>query len=126
MPITLYPATLMSFASMVALIVAQTPEKIGAPREINITSDSAQGWLPSEELEKRVRDTVSRYFAAVDGGNYRAAYDMMSDANKAMLPYEQFHRQSAQFKTQAGPLVRRDVLKITWTKDSANAPSPGV
>ena len=124
MPITLYPAALVSFAEM-ASTAAQSPQA-AAPREINITSDSAQGWLPSEELEKGVLDTVNRYFAAVDGGGYREAYDMMSAANKAMLPYEQFARESEKFGAQAGPLLRRDVLKITWTKDPANAPSPGV
>ena len=111
---------------MAASTAAQAADKTAAPREINITSDSAPGWLPSEELEQRVRQTADRFFAAVDGGSYRKAYDMMDDGNKAMLPYEQFEQQSKQFQAQAGPLRRRDVLKITWTKDPANAPRPGV
>jgi hypothetical protein len=119
-------AALASIAVLAVPSVAQTHEKAASPREINITSDSAPGWLPSEELEQKVREAFDRYFAAVDSGRYRGAYDMMSDANKAMLTYDQFAQQSTQFRAQAGPLKRRDVLKITWTKDPANAPYPGV
>lgn len=119
-------AALASLALFTAPSAAQTPVETTAPREINITSDSAPGWLPSEGLERDVKEAVDRYFTAIDSGKYREAYGMMSDANKAMLSYEQFERQSAQFHAQAGPLTRREVLKITWTKDPANAPYPGV
>lgn len=119
-------AVLASIAMLTAPGAAQTPDKTGVPREINITSDSAPGWLPSEELEREVRETFDRYFTAVDSGRYRDAYEMMSDANKALLTYDQFAQQSTQFRTQAGPLKRRQLLKITWTKDPANAPFPGV
>jgi hypothetical protein len=51
---------------------------------------------------------------------------MMSDVNKAQLAYEQFEQQSEQFHAQAGTLKRREILKVTWTKDPANAPYPGV
>src|SRR6266487_2385999 len=117
---------LMSVAALTTPSAAQAPDKVGAYREINITSDSAQGWLPSEELERNAKDTVERYFAAMDGGRYRDAYEMMSDANKAQLSYKQFEQQSKQFQAQAGPLRRRDILKITWTKDPADAPYPGI
>lgn len=113
-------------ATITAPSAAQKPDKSAAPREINITSDSAPGWLPSEALERDVRATFARYFDAIDRGRYREAYAMMNDANKAELPYDQFERQSSQFHAQAGVLKRRDVLKITWTKDPPNAPFPGV
>jgi hypothetical protein len=125
MPSTNY-VLLVSLAAFTVPSAGQMPDKTTAPREINITSDSAQGWLPSEELERSVTEAMDRYFTAVDSGSYRKAYDMMSDVNKAELPYEQFKQQSAQFQAQAGPLQRREVLKITWTKDPANAPYPGV
>lgn len=118
--------TPMSLAVLAVPSAAQGPDKTAAPREINITTDSAQGWLPSEELERNVKEIVDRYFTAVDKGRYREAYDMMSDANKALLPYAQFEEQSKKFQAQAGPLRRREVLKITWTKDPADAPYPGV
>lgn len=124
--------SILNYAVVASLLLfnapsaAQAPVKTTAPREINITSDSAPGWLPSEGLERDVKETFDRYFAAIDSGRYREAYGMMSDANKAMLPYEEFEQQSTQFHAQAGPLTRREVLKITWTKDPANAPYPGV
>jgi hypothetical protein len=116
----------VTFAVLAAPSAAQAPNRTAVPREINITADSAKGWLPGEELDRSVREAFDRYFAAVDSGSYRKAYDMMSDTNKAMLPYDQFARQSEQFQAKAGPLRRRSVLKITWTKDSASAPYPGV
>jgi DNA-binding protein Fis len=105
---------------------AEVPRMSTTPREINITTDSAQGWLPSQKLEHEVKKTVDRYFAAVDSGKPREAYEMMSGANKAILSFEEFERESNQFHALAGPLLRREVLKITWTKDPANAPYPGV
>ncbi len=71
-------------------------------------------------------EAVNGYFAAIDSGRYQEAYDMMSDANKAQLPYGQFRQEGEQFKAQAGPLQLRKLLKVTWTKDPASAPYPGV
>ena len=126
MPALLTHAVLASLVVFAVPTAAQTPDKSGSPREINITSDSAPGWLPTESLERDVKGTVDRYFNAIDSGRYREAYAMMNDANKAALPYEQFEQQSSQFHAQAGPLKQRQVLKITWTKDPANAPYRGV
>lgn len=50
---------------------------------------------------------------------------MMSDGNKALLPFSQFKEQSEQFRSQAGRLRQRHFLKVTWTKDSLNAPLAG-
>lgn len=119
-------AVLVALGALASPGVAQTLQKRVSPREINITSDSAPGWLPSEALERHVRATAERYFSAVDGGRYHVAYAMLSYANKATLKFKQFEQQSTQFRAQAGPLKRRDVLKITWTKDPADAPFPGV
>ena len=43
-----------------------------------------------------------------------------------MIAYDKFEQQRKQFQAQAGPLRHRALLKITWTKDPADAPYPGV
>lgn len=117
---------LVSLAVLTQLSAAKAAEQPIAPREINVTADSAQGWLPSEELERDVKKAVELYFGAVDSGRFREAYDMLSEGHRATLQFKEFQQQSQQFQTQAGPLLRRAVLKITWTKDPSDAPYPGV
>ena len=95
-------------------------------REVNVTSDSAPGWVPSETQEQQVILATKGYFSALDSGEYQKAYDMMAQINKQSLPYPQFMEQRRRFHDQAGSVLRRSTLKITWTKDSANAPFPGV
>lgn len=119
-------AMLVSLTASASPVAAQAPARPIAPREVNITTDSAQGWLPSEQLERDVKKAFDRYYAAVDGGNFRDAYEMLTDGHKAMLTFKQFEQQSKRFHTQAGSLLRREVLKITWTKNPANAPYAGV
>lgn len=97
----------------------------GSTREVNITSDSASGWIPSEELEREARQAATLYFSLIDSAAYQAAYDMMSDGNKALLPFAQFKEQSEQFRSQAGRLRQRHFLKVTWTKDAQSAPLAG-
>jgi hypothetical protein len=96
------------------------------PREVNITSDSAAGWLPSEELESKARKAATDFFSAIESEDYRRAYDMMTKSNQSNVPFERFEEQGKKFHGLAGPLKRRDVLKVTWTKDPANAPNAGV
>jgi hypothetical protein len=109
----------------------QPPAPIGdgqakTVREVNITSDSAPGWVPSKTDEQQVILATKGYFSALDSGEYQRAYEMMAPINKQSLPYPQFMEQSRSFHDQAGSVLRRSTLKITWTKDPANAPFPGV
>ncbi len=95
-------------------------------RQVNITSDSATGWLPSEELEREAYVTARRYFAAVDAGEYDQAYAMLGDGLKRLLPFDQFATSARKFAIQGGSLKDRRALKLTWTKDPSNAPQPGI
>ena len=38
----------------------------GAPRTVNVTSDSVPGWLPSEDLERQARKTAIDFMADMD------------------------------------------------------------
>jgi hypothetical protein len=94
--------------------------------EINVTSDSAPGWLPSERQRRDVIKSASDYLSGLDEGRYDSAYAMMSEINKRAVPFERFARESQSFHARSGPLKQRDVLKVTWTKDPAAAPLPGI
>jgi hypothetical protein len=97
-----------------------------APRVINITSDSATGWLPSERQQQDVVKSTGDYLSALDEARYDDAYAMMSEINKRAVPFSQFVGSRQKFHTRSGQLKQRNILKITWTKDPAAAPAPGV
>ena len=96
------------------------------PREVNITPDSAPGWLPSEGLERQALDAMRAYFAAWESGKADQAYALMTPINREALAYPDFQKMTANFSSEAGTLVERRVLKVTWTKDPPDAPSPGI
>ena len=77
---------------------------------------------PNAEAVKAAGD----YFFELDNKQYDQAYGMMTEINRRSVPLQQFTRQNREFHDKASPLKRRDMLKITWTKDPAAAPSPGV
>lgn len=95
-------------------------------RQINITSDSAPGWLPSVEQEGAARRSLDTYLAAVDNGQPGPAYAVLTPGEQYAIPLGQFARQIAAFLAQAGPLQERRILRVTWTKNPAKAPTPGV
>lgn len=97
-----------------------------APGAINVTSDSAPGWIPSERQRQDVIKSASDYLSALDEGRYDGAYAMMSELNKRTLPFAQFVDRNQKIHAQSGPLRQRSILKVTWTKDPAAAPLPGV
>lgn len=101
-------------------------EPPAAPREVNITTDSAPGWLPTEALERQARQTMDRFFAAIEAGRDREAYDLMTEGNRRLTSFADFAAEQVRFRTQAGALRERRVLKLTWTKDPHDAPYPGV
>src|SRR5437868_13507822 len=95
-------------------------------REVNVTTDSAPGWLPSEAEERAARDALVRYFAAIEAGDDRGAYAMMTPGQQATVPFAEFAAINAGFRNLAGGLRARRVLRLTWTKDPADAPRPGI
>lgn len=96
------------------------------PREVNVTSDSAKGWIPSPALEQEAYRTVRAFLAASDAGRASEAYGLLSDVNRRDESFEAFSERLVQFNTRAGPPRQRSITKATWTKDSARAPAPGI
>jgi hypothetical protein len=96
-----------------------------APREVNVTPDSAPGWLPSVELEKSVSDTATDYLGKMDRERYGDAYALLSDFDR-QESFTAFSDRLRAFNARAGAAVERRLVKITWTKDPAHAPAPGI
>lgn len=114
------------FAALAALLFAAVPAQAQtAPREVNITADSAPGWVPSIAQDQAVDGATDAWFAALESGDFARAYAMLAPANRTE-PYADFARRNAAARDNAGALRGRTVLKVTWTKDPANAPAPGV
>ena len=86
----------------------------------------AGDWTPTEADARFVRGLTERYFAARQGGDYRAAWDMMSDEMKAISPFEAWREQTRAFHEGAGKLVRRRLVKLSWYDHPPSAPVPGV
>ncbi|MDI7776125.1 DUF4019 domain-containing protein [Asticcacaulis sp. EMRT-3] len=124
----LYIVLCFAVSAIVGATDAQTASAtLNKPwREVNITTDSAKGWLPSEAEFKSVTFAVQRYFAAIDNGEYKQAYDMMAPIDQQNQTYDEFAKNNRNFLEQAGSTKQRTVLKITWTKDPADAPFPGI
>lgn len=98
----------------------------GAPRVVNVTSDSMPGWLPSEDLERQARTTATEYMADIDSGKYAQAYSFLAEIDRKDQPLSAFVDRLRQFNARAGAVVERRIVTVTWTKNPAHAPLPGV
>lgn len=123
-------AAIVSLASSLAPRDAHGADPIAqpaiAPRVINVTSDSQPGWLPSEALERQARKAALDYLAAMDNGHYAEAYALLADLNRKDQPFDAFAHRLRDFNARAGAVKERRVTTVTWTKDPAHAPAPGV
>jgi hypothetical protein len=98
----------------------------GIAHDINVTTDSARGWIPTTDQRQAVIKTVQTYLDDIESGQYVDAYRMMAEGNKRSLPLESFTEAEQKFKALAGSLKFWRILKVTWTKDPSQAPAPGV
>ena len=97
-----------------------------APREVNLTSDSQPGWIPSPELQQAVLRATQDYFDAIEAGDPARAYAMLTPEHRAQLMLSTFFERSRREREAVGALRDRRMLRLTWTKDPANAPLPGI
>lgn len=112
--------------SIAALSAEAVPASSGAPRVVNVTSDSMPGWLPSEDLERQARTTAIDFMANMDSGRYAEAYAYLADIDRKDQPFSAFANRLREFNARAGAVLERSIVTITWTNNSANAPQPGV
>ena len=98
----------------------------GGLREVNITQGSTPGWVPSEELEAEALAAWRKFNRHVDDGEFDEAYAMAGDRLKSMISVEEFRKDRLGELQKRGPLLSRKRIRVTWTKDSANVPLPGI
>ncbi len=113
----------------IATVLAVAPLPVVAEqqsRSLNVTRDSAPGWLPSEEQEAAAVEAALNYFTASDAGATASSYALLTPEMKRTMPEAQHGAAAHAFNSEAGALVSRDIIRTTWTKDPANAPRPGV
>jgi hypothetical protein len=94
--------------------------------EVNVTADSSPGWTPTAEQRHRALKTVQMFLDAVEGGRYIEAYGLQNELVKRNQTLPQFSQDAQKFSVMAGPVKFWRVLKVTWTKDPAKAPLPGI
>jgi Protein of unknown function (DUF4019) len=94
--------------------------------EINVTADSSPGWIPTAAQRQRALKTVRMFLDAVEGGRYADAYGLQNELIKRNQTLAQFIQDAQKFSVLAGPAKFWRVLKVTWTKDPAQAPLPGI
>lgn len=125
------PAIVISIGGLLALALASCGPPAAAfgadPDEsITVTSDSAPGWLPSQEQVRQARTTALDYLAAKDGGRMSQAYGFMAEPSRALLPLADYSAGVGRFNQEAGAVRSRKIVLISWTKDPAQSPAPGV
>ena len=121
----------LGFAAAASLLVSPAlvsvqPAAAKAPRVINVTTDSAAGWLPSEELDTEADTFLRTYFDAYDRGDDRRLWELTTDGLKGLSNFAQFQTDNKRTRQDLGHLQKLEVLQVTWTKDPANAPAPGI
>ena len=116
----------ISCLACIAATGSANAQPAGTMREINLTTDSAPGWLPGVELEKSALETVAKFFQLNDAGDYQASYAMLDPGTRTLIKFDEFSKANNLLRTEAGKLIHRRMIKITWTKDPAQAPKPGI
>ena len=118
-------AIALSLAASGAQALDQTAPPISA-RVVNVTNDSAPGWIPSEALESETNLVVQNYFKLFDKGDDQALWNLASPGLQSLTTYAKYRSDNKRVRADLGRLKRLAVLQVTWTKDPAAAPAPGI
>jgi hypothetical protein len=73
-----------------------------------------------------VRLAMDSYLSALDEERYKAAYGMLTQRTRTILPFDKFSNLQHDFYRKSGRLIQRSMLKLTWTKYPENSPTSGV
>src|SRR5690349_6127953 len=115
-------ASLVCVIGLLSSLTAGPSHAAAPPRVVDVTTDSAPGWIPTVDQEGRARATLDTFLAALDGGRTDEAYAMLTADNRREQTLAQFTAQHDKFRAVAGPVRERRVLKTTWTKDGPRVP----
>lgn len=94
--------------------------------EINLSSDSKPGWVPTSEQQEEALSVVETYLDAIDNLRYAEAYEMHAEDMKSMHTLAEY----TEFMERLGSVAQSSgewrVSTITWSKDPGRSPIPGV
>ena len=96
------------------------------PAQINVTTDSSSGWLPSQQQITEVQKIAEAFVTARNSGNSENAYALLADFNRENQPFRSFADGISNFNSKAGSAIELRFVKTTWTKNPAQAPVAGV
>jgi hypothetical protein len=113
----------LSLPAMSAPYIVPPPP--AGPRQVNITSGSEPGWIPSEGLEAEARAFVTRYFDLLDRGQFAAAHALQTAGLRGSQPLDPFNAAQQRSASELGPALERAQRKLTWTKNPDGVP-PGI
>ena len=113
-------------SALLATQALAAPDPRAATRVVNVTADSAPGWTPSVELEKQAAQTASDFLAASDAGDAERSFALLTPVMQRESPLPAFSAELRRFNAEAGAPLERRLTALTWTKDPANAPAPGI
>jgi hypothetical protein len=119
-------AAILMFANGVAARGVTIWPVAPVPAQINVTSDSAPGWVPTAEQIKSLRNSTDNFLAAKDSSRSADAYALLADVNRRHQSFDGFANLVLKFNRQSGPVTERRIVTITWTKDPVQAPEPGI
>ena len=131
-PLAIFAALIIDLVCLALPLaaLAQAPPTAGklgkSAQEINITNDSQPGWVPSPQQMQQVRLEADSYLSALDEERYKAAYGMMTQRARTILSFDKFSSMQHDFYRKSGRLMRRNVLKVTWTKYPEGSPNSGI
>jgi hypothetical protein len=103
----------------------QVPPPPPGPPQVNVTSVSAPGWLPSDADEAAARTVLVRYFELIDGGSYADAHAMQVESMRQEQDASGFALAQRKDVADRGEALERRERKLTWTKDPPDVP-PGI
>lgn len=82
--------------------------------------------IPDAALQRRVTDASYAYFSDKDAGRYDAAYTRFAASVRTYLTLELYRSEAANFNITAGGKGERRIVRLTWERDPADAPTPGL
>ncbi|MEL7446639.1 MAG: hypothetical protein AAGK02_12650 [Pseudomonadota bacterium] len=117
----------LSLASLIVAspLLAQGQSDTTSKREINITSGSTPGWIPSQQLEDDALETLEDYLSFLEVEDYLSAYQLLGSGLQASWSFEQFKQDGVRESQSRGALLSRERIKVTWTNGGPTVPAPG-
>ena len=82
--------------------------------------------IPDAATQRALAQETYAYFKAKDGGAYDKAYARIAPSMTAYLTPDLYKADAQRFNAEAGKVEERRITRLTWCRDPADAPAPGL